>query len=88
MSKFTAGQAVRIVQITDIDAEHDDPNRVTVVTADTDLSEFGMIAGVTPETVGRIIEPAINDYYDLTVEFNGETFAFVEADLVAVDEVV
>lgn len=88
MSKFAAGQAVRIVQITDIDAEHDDPNRITEVTAETNLEEFGMVAGVTGETVGRIIEPAINDYYDLTVEFNGETYAFMQADLTAVDNVV
>jgi len=84
MSKFTAGQTVRVTQVTDIDEPIDSPERV--IKTDEELTEKGFIDGVKMiGQIARVIDPAINDYYDLLIEIDGETYAFMEADLEPVD---
>lgn len=85
MSKFTAGQAVRITQVTDIDEPVDSPERI--IKTDEELTNKGFIDGTKMiGQIARVIDPAINDYYDLTIEIDGEPYAFMEADLEPVEE--
>jgi hypothetical protein len=79
MSNFKKGDIVRLVQITDIDAELDDPKRV--IKNDADIAEAGFGDSVHIGMVGIVTDPAINDYYDLIVEMDGETYAMMNADL-------
>jgi hypothetical protein len=83
MSKFNVGDAVRLVQVTDIDAELDDPNRI--LKTNEDLATFGFIEGVQIGSTGVVVDAALNDYYDMTVEFDGENYAMVEADMELVE---
>jgi hypothetical protein len=88
MSKFRKGDVIRVVQITDIDAELTDPKRV--LTDPTDPLTFDWQD--PPQTligqVGRVVEPFLNDYYDCIVDFpwcrgyDYAAMAFKEADLV------
>jgi hypothetical protein len=70
MSKFKHGDVVRVVQVTDIDAELTNPNRVHTDPTD----EITMDWQDPPQTLigqtGIIIEAFMNDYYDCTVLFS------------------
>lgn len=89
MSKFKVGDVVKIVSLTDVDAEYDDPNRVV-----TDNETATRLFGAGFPLIGDVgvIKDILCDYYDVTVRFNKDDWAetndfysFVEADLELVD---
>lgn len=85
MSKFSVGDRVRVVSVTDVDAEFDDPNRVITDPNHPDaLDSYGKpligLVGVVTDVFG-------NDYLDAAVRFDhmapsDPPPAFVDADLV------
>jgi hypothetical protein len=82
VAKFKAGDRVRVVSVTDIDAELDSPERV--ITDPDRVFEFTGCVGPTIGSIGFVVNPATCDYYDLTVQFDDvdDITSWMEADLV------
>jgi hypothetical protein len=86
MSKFKHGDVIRVVQVTDIDAELTDPKHVHKDPTD----EYTMDWRNPPQTligqVGVITQASINDYYDCYVRFpwqaENEDMAMMYNDIV------
>lgn len=89
MSKFKIGDRVRVVQITDLDRELGDPNRVITNPAHPDALDW---YGVPLIGLVGVVTDVFNDYLDAAVHFDhmGEGDpdpAFVDDDLVPVRRV-
>jgi hypothetical protein len=67
MSKFIAGDRVRIVSLTDIDYGDVYTTNEAAAAAATDYVDIALIG-----KTGTIVEPYLNDYYDCTVRMDGE----------------
>ena len=85
MSKFKKGDRVRVVSITDIDADHDDPNRV--MTTNEQLAAAGLDAVPGP-TIGAtgVVADTYFDYFDVSLKLDGaeagdEYWSMIDADL-------
>ena len=85
MSKFKKGDRVRVISITDIDADLNDPDRV--ITDNDRLAEvFGtMPDGLVVGATGTIVD-FYNDYYDVSIKLDGqegtnEYWSMIDADL-------
>ena len=83
MSKLKVGDRVRVVSVTDVDAEHDDPNRVI-----TDPNHPDAIDWTGKSLIGLVgvVTDVFNDYLDAAVRFDhmaasDSAPAFVDADL-------
>lgn len=90
MSKFKKGDRVRVISITDIDADYDDPKRV--MTTNEQLVEAGFIVEMGP-VIGAtgVVVDFYNDYYDLSIKLDrdgadNEYWSMVEADLELITE--
>lgn len=84
MSKFSVGDRVRVVSVTDVDAEHDDPNRVITHPNHPDALDWD--GDPLIGRVGVVIDVFSNDYLDAAVRFDhmapsDPAPAFVDADL-------
>lgn len=83
MSKFSVGDRVRVVSVTDVDAERDDPNRVI-----TDPNHPDALDWYGKPLIGLVgvVTDVFNDYLDAAVRFDhmapsDPAPAFVNADL-------
>lgn len=87
MSKFNIGDKVRVVSITDIDADYDDPKRVMRTTEA--VAEW---LGWPLETVAPaisdtgVVTEIYNDYYDVSIKLdrdngNNDEYSMIDADL-------
>lgn len=83
MSKFSVGDRVRVVSVTDVDAERDDPNRVI-----TDPNHPDALDWYGKPLIGLVgvVTDVFNDYLDAAVRFDhmapsDPAPAFVDADL-------
>ena len=87
MSVFKVGETVRVISLTDIDAERDDPNRV--MTTNEELAAAGWDASPAGPVIGDsgVVTKTYCDYYDLSIRLDrtdddiSEEFAMVDADL-------
>jgi hypothetical protein len=86
MSKFAIGDRVRVVQITDVDRDHNDPNRVITDPAHPDACDWNgtPVIGKT----GTVTTVFGNDYLDAEVRLDylrgdptTDLLSFVDADL-------
>ena len=86
MSRFKPGDRVRVVSVTDVDRDHDDPRRVTTDPSDPDTHDWNgtTLIGKT----GTITEVFGNDYLDAEVRFDHlwtdphtDLLSFPDADL-------
>lgn len=89
MSKFKVGDRVKVVQMTDLDADFDDPYRV-IKDNETYLAKFGRDAwGPQIGDTGTVAEIWASDYYTVSVEFPSEPleqFSFIDEDLELISE--
>jgi len=83
VSKFSVGDRVRVVSVTDVDAERDDPNRVI-----TDPNHPDALDWYGKPLIGLVgvVTDVFNDYLDAAVRFDhmapsDPAPAFVNADL-------
>jgi hypothetical protein len=90
VSRYEPGDRVRVVSLTDLDAELDDPNRVIT---DNAVAAAVIGEGVVPRIgdVGTVVS-TLCDYYDYEVRMDqkygtpgNDIFAFPEADLEAAE---
>ena len=86
MHKFKKGDRVRVISITDIDADLDDPKRV--MTTNEQLVEAGFIQEIGPVigATGVIADTYGNDYYDVSLKLDDapkgdEYWSMIDADL-------
>lgn len=89
MSKLKVGDRVRVVSVTDVDAEHDDPNRVITDPNHPDALDWTGTSLIG--LVGVVTDVFPNDYVDAAVRFDhiapsDPDPAFVDADLELVGE--
>jgi cytochrome oxidase Cu insertion factor (SCO1/SenC/PrrC family) len=85
MSQFKVGDKVRVVSITDIDAELDDPKRVMRTNEELSENGFDNVPGPAIGDIGVVTELYF-DYYDLSIKLdhdadNNDEYAMVDADL-------
>ena len=86
MHKFKKGDRVRVISITDIDADLDDPKRV--MTTNDQLVEAGFIQEIGPVigATGVIADTYNDDYYDVSLKLDDaakgdEYWSMIDADL-------
>lgn len=84
MRKFREGDHVNVVQLTDVDAALGDPNRV-YTTNEAAIRAFGGEIGPMIGDRVVVVVPAMTDTDEVLVEFDGETYAVSEDDLVLVE---
>lgn len=85
MSKFNVGDKVRVTQVTDIDADYDDPKRV--LRTNEEVAEAGLDATSGP-VIGDtgVVTAVYCDYYDCSIKLdrdadNNDEYAMIDADL-------
>ncbi|EHB55709.1 hypothetical protein MycrhDRAFT_2903 [Mycolicibacterium rhodesiae JS60] len=88
MSKLKVGDRVRVVSVTDVDAERNDPNRVITDPNHPDALDWD--GNPLIGRVGVVTDVFGNDYLDAAVRFDhmapsDPAPAFVDADLELVD---
>lgn len=85
MSKFKKGDRVRVVSITDIDADHDDPNRVMTTNEQLAAAGFDAVPGPLIGDTGTVVD-TYGDYYDVSLKLDNadvdnEYWSMIDADL-------
>lgn len=87
MSKFKKGDRVRVVSITDIDADHDDPNRVMTTNEQVIAAGFESECGPMIGDTGTVADTYGDDYYTVSLELDktdseaSEYWSMIDADL-------
>lgn len=87
MSKFKIGDRIKVVQMTDLDADLDDPNRV-IKDQEANLKLYGGVGPAIGE-IGTVTEVWCCDYYTVSAAFPSsplEEFSFIDDDLELVAE--
>lgn len=82
MSKFKVGDRVKVVQLTDLDADLDSPDRV-IKDQETNLKLYGGVGPAIGET-GTVAQIWGSDYYTVSVVFESdpmEEYSFIDDDL-------